>query len=158
MAISINMKPKAQQANLHLFLLNLLAFAYHHWASLVAQMVKNPPAMQETSVQFLSWEEYPGEGNGYPLQYSCLENPIDRGAWQSTVHGVTKSRTQLSDFHFTSLSSSSTATQGILHVLFTLVRNKNAVTQQSSYVIHGTDVEIKPPSESKIRIYPLPRF
>ena len=37
----------------------------------------------------------PGEGNGHPLQYSCLENPIDRGAWQSTVHGVTKSRTQL---------------------------------------------------------------
>ena len=38
----------------------------------------------------------PGEGNGYPLQYSCLENPMDRGPWQATVHGVTKSRTQLS--------------------------------------------------------------
>ena len=35
----------------------------------------------------------PGGGNGYPLQYSCLENPMDRGAWWSTVHGVTKSRT-----------------------------------------------------------------
>ena len=34
-----------------------------------------------------------GEGNGIPLQYSCLENPMDRGAWQATVHGVTKSRT-----------------------------------------------------------------
>ena len=34
----------------------------------------------------------PGEGNGYPLQYSCLENPMDRGAWQATVHGVTKSQ------------------------------------------------------------------
>ena len=34
----------------------------------------------------------PGEGKGYPLQYSCLENPRDRGAWQATVHGVTKSR------------------------------------------------------------------
>ena len=33
----------------------------------------------------------PGEGNGYPLRYSCLENPTDRGAWQATVHGVTKS-------------------------------------------------------------------
>ena len=32
----------------------------------------------------------PGEGNGYPLQYSCLDNPMDRGAWQVTVHGVTK--------------------------------------------------------------------
>ena len=40
----------------------------------------------------------PGEGNGNPLQYSCLENPIDRGAWWATVHGVVKSRTQLSDF------------------------------------------------------------
>ena len=35
----------------------------------------------------------PGEGNGYPLQYSCLGNPMNRGAWQATVHGVTKSRT-----------------------------------------------------------------
>ena len=40
-----------------------------------------------------------GEGNGYPLQYSCLENSMDRGAWQATVHGVTKSWIQLSDFH-----------------------------------------------------------
>ena len=35
----------------------------------------------------------PGEGNGHPLQYSCLENPMDRGAWQATVHGVAKSWT-----------------------------------------------------------------
>ena len=40
----------------------------------------------------------PGEGNGNPLQYSCLENPIDGGAWWATVHGVAKSRTGLSDF------------------------------------------------------------
>ena len=39
----------------------------------------------------------PGEGNGNPLQYSCLENPMDRGAWWATVHGVAKIRTQLSD-------------------------------------------------------------
>ena len=38
-----------------------------------------------------------GEGNGSPLQYSCLENPMDRQAWQATVHGVAKSQTQLSD-------------------------------------------------------------
>ena len=38
----------------------------------------------------------PGEGNGNPLQYSCLGNPMDRGAWQSTVHGVSESQTQLS--------------------------------------------------------------
>ena len=42
-----------------------------------------------------------GEGNGTPLQYSCLENPMDGGAWQAAVHGVTKSRTRLSDFTFT---------------------------------------------------------
>ena len=42
-----------------------------------------------------------GEGNGTPLQYSCLENPMDGGAWWAAVHGVAKSRTQLSDFPFT---------------------------------------------------------
>ena len=42
----------------------------------------------------------PGEGNGNPLQYSCRENPMDRGAWQATVHGVAKSRTWLSNFTF----------------------------------------------------------
>ena len=43
----------------------------------------------------------PGEGNGNPLQYSCLEKPMDGGAWWATVHGVAKSRTRLSDFTFT---------------------------------------------------------
>ena len=43
----------------------------------------------------------PGEGNGNPLQYSCLENPMDGGAWWAVVHGVAKSRTRLSDFTFT---------------------------------------------------------
>ena len=42
-----------------------------------------------------------GEGNGNPLQYSCLENPMDGGAWQAAVHGVARSRTRLSDFTFT---------------------------------------------------------
>ena len=42
-----------------------------------------------------------GEGNGNPLQYSCLENPMNRGAWWAAVHGVAKSRTRLSDFTFT---------------------------------------------------------
>ena len=44
--------------------------------------------------------ELNGEGNGTPLQYSCLEYPMDAGAWWATVHGVTKSQTQLSDFTF----------------------------------------------------------
>ena len=96
-------------------------------ASLVAQLEKNPPAMQETLVWFLGWEDllrrdelptavilgFPGgsdgkefackmgdlglipglgrslgRGHGNPLQYSCLENPMDRGTWWATVHGV----------------------------------------------------------------------
>ena len=57
------------------------------YASLVTQTVKNLHAMQETWVQSL--ERSPGEGNGNPLQYSCLENPMDRGAWRATVHEVT---------------------------------------------------------------------
>ena len=46
----------------------------------------------------------PGEGNGNPLQYSCLENPMDGGAWEAAVHGVTKSQTRLSNFTFTYIS------------------------------------------------------
>ena len=99
--------------------------------SLVAQLVKSPPAMQETWIWSLRWEDSlekgkithsailtwriprtvaqvvknlsamreiwvlipemgrsPGEGNGSPLQCSCLENPMDRGAWQATIHGI----------------------------------------------------------------------
>ena len=44
-----------------------------------------------------------GEGNGTPVQYSFLENPMDGGAWEAAVHGVTKSQTRLSDFTFTSM-------------------------------------------------------
>ena len=43
----------------------------------------------------------PGEGNGIPLQYSCLKNPMDRGAWKAAVHGVAKSQIRLRDFTFT---------------------------------------------------------
>ena len=50
-------------------------------ASLVAQMVKHLPATQETWVQSLGREDLPGAGNGNPLQYSCLENSTDGGAW-----------------------------------------------------------------------------
>ena len=48
---------------------------------LVAQLVKRLPTMWETQVQSLVWEDSPGEGNGNPLQYSCLQNPVDGGAW-----------------------------------------------------------------------------
>ena len=66
-------------------------------ASVVAQMVKNLPAVQETQVQSLGWEDPPGGGHGNPLQYPCLENSMNIGAWQATVHGAAKSQTQLSD-------------------------------------------------------------
>ena len=66
----------------------------YSWASLVAQLVKNPPAMPETWVQSLGWEDSPGEGKGNPLQYSGLEYSTD-----CIVHGITKCWTWLRDFH-----------------------------------------------------------
>ena len=69
-------------------------------SSLVAQRLKRLPPMWETWVRSLGREDSPGEGNDNPLQYSCLENPMDRGAWWATVHGFPKSRTWLSDFTF----------------------------------------------------------
>ena len=63
---------------------------------LVAQSVKNLPAMKETIcsagdlASFPGLGRSPGEENGHPLQYSCLENPMDRGDWQATVHGVAR--------------------------------------------------------------------
>ena len=68
----------------------------NRWASLLTQTVKNRPAMQEeTRVPSMSGEDPLEKGNGSPLQYSCLGNPKDRGAWWATVPGVIKSQTQL---------------------------------------------------------------
>ena len=71
----------------------------YSWASLVAQLVKNPPAMRETWVQSLGWEDPLEKGKATQLQYSGLANSMDY-----IVHGVTKSRTRLSNFHFHFLS------------------------------------------------------
>ena len=63
-------------------------------------MLKNPPDNAGDMIDVGSIPELgrsPGEGHGNPLQYSCLENPMDKGAWWATVHGVTKSQTRLSD-------------------------------------------------------------
>ena len=123
----------------------------YSWASLVAQLVRNLPAIFETWVRSLSWKDHLelctpvfwpgmensmncighwvakswtwlsdfhsliyiptyiyiyiwyiyGEGNGTPLQYSCLENPMDEGAWKAAVHEVAKSRTWLNNFTLT---------------------------------------------------------
>ena len=61
--------------------------------------VKNPPANAGALGSIPGLGRSPGEENGNPLQYSCLENPKDRGAWQATVHGVTNTQTRLSDSH-----------------------------------------------------------
>ena len=53
---------------------------------------------QETQVPSLGWEDPLGDRNGYTLQYSCLENSMDGGAWQATVHGVAKSQTRMSEW------------------------------------------------------------
>ena len=66
-------------------------------ASLVAQMVKSLLANSGDMGLIPGSGSSPGEENGNPLQHSCLENPMDRGAWWATVLGVTKSWTRLSD-------------------------------------------------------------
>ena len=60
-----------------------------------------PPANAGDMGSIPASERSPGEGNGNPLQYSCLENPIEGGAWWAAVHGVAKSQTRLSEFTFT---------------------------------------------------------
>ena len=63
----------------------------------MAQLVKNLPAVWETWVVSLGGEDPPGEGKGHPLQYSGLENPMERGAWSAIGVQVTKTQTRLSD-------------------------------------------------------------
>ena len=60
-------------------------------------VVKNLPASAGDVGSTLGLGRSPGEGNGNPLQYSCLGNPMDRGAWWATVHGVAQSQTRFSD-------------------------------------------------------------
>ena len=67
-------------------------------------MVKNPPANVGDTGSIPGLERSPAEGNGNPLQYSCLGNSRDIGAWRATVHGVAKSQIRLSDFTFFFLS------------------------------------------------------
>ena len=68
-------------------------------------MVKNPPASARDvkEIQVRSLGQTPGLGNGNPLQYSCLETPMDRVIWRATVHGVTQSQTQLKRLNMNSL-------------------------------------------------------
>ena len=87
-----------QLFTLHLYCIYNLHSIYIVLASLVAQTVKSLPAEQETRGSIPGSGRSPGEGNHNPLQYSCLENPMDGGAWRATVHRVPKSWTRLSNF------------------------------------------------------------
>ena len=119
----------------HLFIksFNLQAFIEQQWVSLVAQLVKNLPAMQETQVWSWRW-------NGYPLWYSCLENPMDRGVWWATVQGVTKSQTRLSDWVHTHISLSETAMRLNTHPCITLSKTKQKkILWLSRSVSDGSD-------------------
>ena len=76
----------------------LRLYAPNAGASQVVLVVKNPPASAgdiRDSGSVLELGRSSGGGHGNPLGYSCLENPIDRGVWQASVHGITKSRTRL---------------------------------------------------------------
>ena len=78
----------------------LQSAAVDRWASQVTLVVKNLPASAgnvRDASSILGLGRCLGGGHGHPLQYSYLENPMDRRAWQATVHGVIKSRTRLSD-------------------------------------------------------------
>ena len=67
----------------------------YSWSSLVDQMVKNSPAMQETWVRSMSWEDPLGEDIGTHSSILAWRTPMDRGAWRTTVHWITKSHTGL---------------------------------------------------------------
>ena len=69
---------------------------------LVAEIVKNLVCNAEDPSSIPGLGRSPGEGSGNLFQYSCLGNTMDRGAWWGTVHGITKSWTRLSEFHFSS--------------------------------------------------------
>ena len=77
--------------------LNFLSTALFCWCFPGGSVVKNPPANAGDVGLIPGSGRSPGGGNGNPLQYSCLENPMERGAWRATVYGVAKSQTQLSN-------------------------------------------------------------
>ena len=93
----LTLKDKATNCGLKLYQLleRFMQIFSNSLPSQVALVVKNPPAMQETEemwVRSLSREDPLEEGMAYPLQYSRLKNPMDRGAWRATVHSVTQNQ------------------------------------------------------------------
>ena len=91
--------PPCGQIEEHIYsLLGHVPPALSRWGFPGGSGVKNPLATAGDAASIPGLGRSPGEGNGNPLQHSCLENPIDRGAWQATIHGVAKSPTWLSDW------------------------------------------------------------
>ena len=89
--------------------LQLLQLKKAQGASQVALVIKNLPANagdKRDTGSIPALGRSPGEGNGNPLQYSCLENPMDRGTWLAAVQGVTKSQIRLSDLALALICSS----------------------------------------------------
>ena len=94
------MRLKLRDQQLKVIIKYIYIHTYIHiyiWASLVAQTVKNLPAMRETWVRSLGWEDPLEEGMATPSSILAWRIPVDSGAWRATVHGVTNSWTQLSD-------------------------------------------------------------
>ena len=83
--------------NIHLFKMYLLSAYPVLWASKSFPGSSDSKESACNSGDLNGLERSLGEGNGNPLQYSCLENSMDRGIWQTTVHGVTRSQTRLSN-------------------------------------------------------------
>ena len=77
----------------HNFAWGIKLWVQSDMVSQVALMIKNLPANAGDLGLIPGWGRSPGEGNGNSLQYSCLENPVDRGAWWATVHNIAKSQT-----------------------------------------------------------------
>ena len=82
--------------------------------------VKNPPVNAGDTGSIPGSGRSPGEGNGNPLQYSYLRNPMDRGAWWATVYGVAKNQTRLSDLTTTTVPSNVTSVQVVCSMFQTL--------------------------------------
>ena len=107
-------------------------------ASLVVWLVKNLPAMLETQVQFLGREDRsPGEGNGNLLQYSCLENPTDRGAWRAAVHGVARFR------HEWATKPPPRMAKLNIYYIWGMFQSKKHMFSQNVYLGRGAVLQIK---------------
>ena len=111
--------------------------SHYCWDSLVPQTVKASACNAGDPGSIPGSGKSPGEGNGNPLQYSCLENSTDGGAWWATAHEVTKSQTRLSDF--ASLISCSLISSGVICVVPGVSPSSLPETEQSSVAMSQCD-------------------